>query len=67
MPNIKPHIRNKSPQKGYYIKVYKPRDPSPTGYKEGTRNIGATIIISRKLAPRKESTAKVIKNKRLLI
>ena len=62
-PNTRPYIRNEGPPKGYYIKAYKLRDPSPTGYREGIRNMGATIIISKKLAPHKESTAKTVKNK----
>ena len=67
MLDTKLYIRNKGPLKGYYIKAYKLRDPSPTDYREGIRNTGAIIIISGDLVPYKESTIKVIKNKRLLI
>ena len=67
MLNTKLYIRNKGPLKGYYIKVYKLRDLLPTGYKEGTKNIGATIIINKKLTPRKKSAAKVVEDRRLLI
>ena len=62
-PDTRLHIRNESPLKGHYTQVYKPRDPSPTGCKEETRNIGATTTISRELALRQESTAKAIENR----
>ena len=67
MPNTKLYIRNKGPPKGHYTKVYKPRDPLPTSYREGIRNTETTIIINRKLVLCKESTAKAVKDKRLLI
>ena len=60
-------MRNKGPLKGYYAKAYKPRDPSPIGYREGTRNTGATITISRELAPRRKSAVKAVKDRRPLI
>ena len=50
MPDTKSHIKNKSPLKGHYTQAYKPGEPPPIGYREGTRNTGATIIISREPA-----------------
>ena len=67
MPDTKLYIRNKGPLKGYCTKAYKPRDPLPIGYREGIRNTGATIIINRKLVPRRESTIKAVEDRRLLI
>ena len=61
------YIRNEGPLKGYCIKVYKLRDPSPIGYREGIRNMGVTIIINREPVLYKESTEKVVKDRRLLI
>ena len=43
-------MRNKGPLKGYYVKAYKLKDPSPIGYREGIKNIEVTIIISGELA-----------------
>jgi hypothetical protein len=37
MPDTRPHIRNEGPLKGYSAQAYKPKDPPPKGYKEGTR------------------------------
>ena len=67
MLNTKLHIRNKGPLKGYYTKAYKLRDPLPTGYREGIRNMGIIIIISKKLVLYRKSTAKAVKDKRPLI
>ena len=67
MPNTKLYTRNEGPLKGYYTKAYKPRDPLPIGYREGIRNIKATIIISKEPTLYKKSNAKAIKNKRPLI
>ena len=67
MLDTKLYIRNKGPLKGYYIKAYKLKDPLPIGYREGIKNTEAIIIISRELVPRKESTVKAVKNRRLLI
>ena len=50
IPDTKLHIKNKSPLKRHYTLAYKPEDPPPIGYKERTRNTGATIIISREPA-----------------
>ena len=66
MPDTKLYIRNKGPLKGYYIKAYKLKDPSPTSYKKGIRNTGTTIIINKELILYKKSSAKAVKNKRLL-
>ena len=63
MPDTKSHIRNESPLKGYYAQAYKPGNPPYTGYREGIRNTGVTIIISRKLVQYQKSTAKVIEDK----
>ena len=63
-PDTRLYTRNEGPPKGHCTKAYKPRDPSPTGYREGTRNMGATIITSKELVPHKESTTKVVKNRR---
>ena len=46
-PDTKLHIKNKSPLKGHYAQVYKPENPSPIGYREGTKNTGVTTITSR--------------------
>ena len=59
-------MRNEGPPKGYYTKVYKPRDPSPTGYREGTRNIGATTTTNGEPAPHRESAAKAAEDRRPL-
>ena len=67
MLDTKLYIKNKGPLKGHYIKAYKLRDPLPTGYREGIRNTGATIIISKEPVLCRKSTAKAVKNKRLLI
>ena len=67
MPDIRSHIRNKSPLKGHYAQAYKLGDPSPIGYREGTKNIGATTITSREPVPRQESAAKAIKDRGPLI
>ena len=63
MPDIRSHIRNKSPLKGHYAQAYKLGDPSPIGYREGTRNTGATITINKEPAPYQESAAKAIKDR----
>ena len=67
MPDTRLYTRNKGPLKGYYTKTYKPRDPLSIGYKEGTRNMGVIIIISKEPVPRRESTTKAVKNRRPLI
>ena len=59
-------MRNKGPLKGHYIKVYKLRDPLPIGYREGIRNMGATIIINKELVLRKKSFIKAVKDRRPL-
>ena len=51
MPDTRLHIRNEGPLKGYYAQVYKLKDPTPIGYREGTGSMGAFIILSRELAP----------------
>ena len=61
------YIRNEGPLKGYYTKAYKPRDPSPISYREGIKNIKATIIISGELVLRKKNTIKAVKDRRPLI
>ena len=67
MLDTKLYIKNKGPLKGYYIKAYKLRNPSPISYREGIKNIKATIIINKEPTPRRKSTVKVIKDRRLLI
>ena len=62
--DTKLYIRNKGPLKGYCTKVYKPRNPLPTGYKEGIKNTEATIIINKELVLHRESDAKAIEDKR---
>ena len=65
--NTRSYTRNEGPLKGHCAKAYKLRDPSPTGYREGIRNMGATIIISGEPAPRRESAVKAVEDRRLLI
>ena len=52
MLDIRLYTRNKGPLKGHYAQAYKPRDPTPTGCKEGIGSTGAFITLSGEPAPR---------------
>src|SRR5437016_1926554 len=51
-PDTRTHTRRKGHLKGGYAQAHKPRDPTPTGCREGTGNTGATTIPSGEPAPR---------------